>query len=60
MLRCNTLLAAAKPRQQAIGHVIGMAHAPDDINSVMGPGAICIRITELPRSDVENVRKLYG
>jgi hypothetical protein len=42
-----------------IGHVIGMGHAPDGIVSVMTPGAVCVRITELPRADVQNVRLLY-
>ncbi|HEX4816553.1 MAG TPA: matrixin family metalloprotease, partial [Nonomuraea sp.] len=42
-----------------IGHVIGMDHAPEDTISVMTPGAVCVRITELPRADAENVRLLY-
>ena len=42
-----------------IGHVIGMGHAPEDTVSVMTPGAICVRITELPKADVQNVQLLY-
>lgn len=42
-----------------IGHVIGMGHAPETTISVMVPGAVCIRITELPKADVQNVQLLY-
>jgi hypothetical protein len=43
-----------------IGHVIGMGHAPENITSVMVPGAVCVRITQLPRADVENAQHLYS
>ena len=42
-----------------IGHVIGMGHAPEETVSVMTPCASCVRITELPRADVQNVQLLY-
>ena len=42
-----------------IGHVIGMGHAPEETVSVMTPGAVCVRITELPRADVQNAQLLY-